>query len=46
MRKKYGQSTKVLLTKGRLVVIEVDRKLLLKFKTKDEKDKYVADLEF
>ena len=43
---KYGQSTQRLLIKGELVVMEVDRKLLPKFETKEERDRHVAGLKF
>ena len=43
---KYGQSTQVSLTKGELVVLEVDKKLLPRFDTKDKRDKHVAGLKF
>ena len=34
---KYSQSTQISLTKGDMVVMEVDRKLLPKFDTKEER---------
>ena len=43
---KYGQSTQLSLTRGNLVVIEVDRKLLPKFDTKEDQDTHVAGLKF
>jgi len=43
---KYGQSTQVSLTKGELVVMEVDKKLLPKFDMKEDRDKHMAGLKF
>ena len=43
---KYSQSTQVSLSKGDVVVIEVDRKLLPKFDIKDERDRHVEGLKF
>ena len=43
---KYGQSVKALVIAGRLVITEVDKTVLKKFKTKDEQTKYLESLEF
>ena len=42
--RRFGQSVRVLLTVGKLVVIEVDESLLHKFKTEEDKKKYLEGL--
>ena len=43
---KYGQSAKVSLEVGEMVVTEVDESLLPKFKTEAEKDEHLKKLEY
>ena len=42
---KYGQSAKASIIAGKLVVTEVNKSLLKKFKTKEDQKKYLAGLE-
>ena len=44
--RKFGQSTKVSLLVGILVINKVDTSKLPKFKTKEEKAVYLASLEY
>ena len=46
IRKKHEQSTQLSLIGGDLVVIEVDKNLLPKFDTKEDRDIHVAGLKF
>ena len=43
---KYGQSSKVSITAGKLVVTEIDKKILKKFKTKEEHENHMKTLNF
>ena len=43
---RFGQSAKVSLDTGELIIAEVDKKYLQKFKTKEETEAYVKRLEY
>ena len=43
---KFGQSMKVLMLVGRMIVTEVDEKLIPNFETEEDKRKHVDELEY
>ena len=43
---KYGQSAKASISAGKLVVTEIDKTILKKFKTKEEQTKCLESLDF